>query len=99
MNRDSNVFGPDDLMRLQRALDRSFKALAFAFPENPPTFEARRIREMLANHIVALAGRGERDPVTLSNSALAALPPYSSVNSLPAKLQPRSVASGSRRRG
>jgi hypothetical protein len=78
----SAVFEPDDIRRLQAALDRSFRALAFAFPQDPPTFEARRIRELLADRIVTLAQRGERDPVTLSNLALAGLPPYSSSQSL-----------------
>ena len=73
---ETGVFAPHDIACLQKALDRSVKALAFAFPEDSQSFECRRIRRVLAQRILALAQHGERDPQALSNGALAFLPPY-----------------------
>jgi hypothetical protein len=72
----SAVFGPEEIRRMQTAFDRSWRALSFAFSEAPSSAEADRVRQLLARRIVDLAQTGETDPVTLSNQALAQLPPY-----------------------
>jgi hypothetical protein len=72
-------YNPDEVAKLLQALDRSVRALAFAFPD-PSSAEAKRIRELLSTYIIHVADSGEIDPVVLSNQALAWLPPYSASN-------------------
>ena len=70
-----NVFVPEEVSRLTGAFERSWKALSFAFTVQD-SGEARAVREALAICIVSFARAGEKDPMMLSNRALATLPPY-----------------------
>jgi hypothetical protein len=69
------VFDPQEVSRLKRAFDRSWKALGFVF-HDAGSRESKKVRSKLAHQIVELAKEGERDPKLLSNAALGSLPPY-----------------------
>jgi hypothetical protein len=75
---ESGVYAPEDLVLIRAALDRSMRALSFAFPQGFENTEANGIRRQLAERILSLAAQGERDMIILSNTALAELPPLSS---------------------
>jgi hypothetical protein len=70
-----SVFAPAQVRALTAAFNRSWRALSFAFPDDNSK-KALDVREKLAGEILTLAREGEEDPTTLSNDALARLPPY-----------------------
>jgi hypothetical protein len=64
---DSNsVFGPDDLRAMTAAFDSALTKLGLKDRTDPAT-------ELVAKRIIALAKRGERDPVKLCEGALSFL--------------------------
>lgn len=74
----TDSFGPEQIDDLRAAFERSWQALSFRFAEGNSA-EAHELREELARCIMEIAqGGGASDPVSLSNRALALLPPYAS---------------------
>lgn len=67
-----HVFGPSEIQAMQTALASALGALAFSFAKDGPD---NVTREELARAILRYAGRGERNPVRLSDRALRDLPP------------------------
>lgn len=76
-NNAISAFPPERIGQLQKAFDRSWQALSFAFADRSSQ-QACEVRVALAHCIVEIAQDAESDAVELSNRALARLPPYAS---------------------
>lgn len=73
--RPADVFGPEEIRIMRKALDKSWAALAFARWNDD--LDARRTRESLALAILRETARGERNIGVLTDNALGSLEPRS----------------------
>lgn len=71
-NNPSNVFSPEEVGQLKEAFARSWQALCAAY-EDQDSLRAREVRDMLARLILNFAQQGVKDPIELSDRALASL--------------------------
>ena len=64
--QSDGVFGPEEIRVMQAAFERSWRAVADAFGDCADCAEALRLREILAQQIIALAKDPEKDPASLA---------------------------------
>ena len=61
--RSGSLFTPNDIHAMSSVLDVVCKTLGVPFTDN-------RARQVIANYIIDLISRGERDPTTLHDAVL-----------------------------